>query len=172
MDAGFTIWFTGLPCSGKTTIAKELEIRLKKKGYLIVHLDGDDIRKKLNEDLGFTEGDRSENLRRVGHVIQLFNEKGINVLASFVSPTDKHRDIIRDVIKKIKIIYVKCSLKECERRDIKGMYKKARMGEIKEFTGISSPFEEPKNPDFIINTEIENLEESIEKILGNLEKLM
>jgi adenylyl-sulfate kinase len=167
-DKNFTIWLTGLPCSGKTTIAKKLKQKIENIGYKIVHLDGDDVRQGLNSDLGFSKKDRNENLRRISHVAELFNEKSCPVIASFVSPTNDYRKMIRKIINNIILIYVNCSVRECEKRDVKGMYKKARKGEIKKFTGISAPFESPKNPEIIVDTEKQNLDESVEIILNYL----
>ena len=162
-----TIWFTGLPCSGKTTLARALKEELDNKGYRIVHLDAEDIRKRLNEDLGFSEKDRYENLRRIAHVAQLFNENHNTVITSFITPTNKMREMVGGIISNMKLVYIKCGLKTCEKRDIKGMYKAARLEEIKDFTGISAPFEEP-DADIIVDTEKSNLEECIKKILEEL----
>lgn len=161
----YTIWLTGLPCSGKTTIAQGLEKRLNQMGFNVAHLDGDDVRKKLNEDLGFSEKDREENIRRVSYVAQLFNEKNNLVIASFVSPLNSYRELTKKIIENLIMIYVKCSLEECEKRDVKGMYKKARLGKIPDFTGISSPFEEPKEYDLFVNTENNSVNYCINKIL-------
>lgn len=163
-----TLWLTGLPCSGKTTLAKRLKEELDNRGYKAVSLDGDDIRGKLNADLGFSEEDRNENLRRIAHVARLFNQNGNFVIASFVSPTDKYRKMVKGIIGNVKLGYVKCSVKECEKRDIKGMYKKARKGEIKEFTGISAPFEEPEDADIVIDTEHNDLEACVNTVLTAL----
>lgn len=163
----FTLWLTGLPCSGKTTIAKELERIMKDKGYKIASLDGDAVRKGLSSDLDFSDKGIRENLRRVSHVAQIFNEKGNIVVASFVSPKEEHRSMVKNNVKNIKMIYVKCSLKECEKRDVKGMYKKARKGEIKNFIGISYPFEEPD--EFTVDTEKMSVEEAVDKILKYLD---
>jgi adenylyl-sulfate kinase len=165
MRKNFTIWLTGLPCSGKTTIAEILEKRLKNKGFTVAHLDGDDVRKKLNKDLGFSNADRRENLRRVAHVCQLFNDKGFVVISSFVSPTDEFRKMIKEIIDNLVLIYVKCSVEECEKRDVKGMYKKARDGEIENFTGISAPFEVPEDYDVVVDSENSSVEECVDKIL-------
>jgi adenylylsulfate kinase len=163
-----TIWLTGLPCSGKTTLAKRLKEELDNKGYKAVHLDGDDVRGKLNADLGFSSEDRKENLRRISHVSKLFNENGNIVIASFVSPTNELRKMIKEIIGNFKLCFVKCSLETCEKRDVKGMYKKARNNEIKEFTGISAPFEEPENSDIIIDTNKAEIEECVQQILKDL----
>src|SRR3989338_8764190 len=138
-----TLWLTGRPCAGKTTLAKRLREELDKRGIRTVNLDGDDVRGRLNADLGFSPKDRKENLRRVDQVAQLFNENGNFVIATFITPTNELRDMVRSIIVHFKLCYVKCSPELCEKRDVKGMYKKARKGEIKDFTGVSVPFEEP-----------------------------
>ena len=163
-----TLWLTGLPCAGKTTIAKRIKEELDNRGYRTAHLDGDDVRGALNGDLGFSPEDRKENLRRIAHVSKLFNKNGTFVIASFVSPNNELRDMIKNIVGNFKLVYVKCDVKECEKRDVKGMYKKARSGEIPQFTGVSAPFEEPKNADIIVDTKENNLEECIEIILGKL----
>lgn len=162
-----TLWFTGLPCAGKTTLAKKLKKELNNRGYNIIHLDGDDLRSTLNEDLGFSEEDRMENLRRSAHVAKLFNQNGIFVIASFVSPTNDLRKMVRKIIGNFKLVYVKCDLSVCEQRDTKGMYKRAHLGEIAEFTGISAPFEEP-DADIVIDTQTRNVEECVKEILNKL----
>jgi adenylylsulfate kinase len=163
-----TLWFTGLPCSGKTTLAKRLKEELDNRGYRTVHLDGDDVRKGLNKDLKFSDEDRLENLRRVAHVARLFNENNNFVVSSFVTPTNRMRNMVKKIIgSNIKLCYVKCSLKVCEQRDTKGLYKKARAGEIKDFTGISSPFEEPTT-DLVIDTEYGDVEECVGGILKKI----
>lgn len=163
-----TLWLTGLPCSGKTTLAKRLKEELDNRGYKTVHLDGDDVRSKLNADLGFSGVDRKENLRRISHVARLFNENGNFVIASFVSPTDELRKMIKEIIENFKLVYLRCSVETCEKRDIKGMYKKAREGQIQEFTGISAPFEEPQYSDMTVDTEKEDVETCVKEILKNL----
>lgn len=163
-----TLWLTGLPCSGKTTLGKRLKEELDNRGYKAVHLDGDDIRDKLNADLGFSDQDRRENLRRIAHVARLFNENGNFVIASFVSPTNEMRKMVKEIIGNFKLCFLKCSLETCEKRDAEGMYKKARRGEIKDFTGISAPFEEPKRPDVIVNTETLSAEACVKKIIKSL----
>lgn len=164
--AGTTLWLTGLPCSGKTTLAKRLKEELDNRGFKTVHLDADDIRNKLNADLGFSPEDRKENLRRVAHVAKLFNENGSFVVASFVSPTNEYRKMIKEIIGNFKLVFLKCSLEACEKRDVKGMYKKAKNGEIKDFTGVSAPFEEPLDADIIVDTEHNSIEDCVKKILG------
>ncbi len=163
-----TLWLTGLPCSGKTTLSKRLKEELDNRGFKSVQLDADDIRNKLNADLGFSPEDRKENLRRAAHVCKLFNDNGNFVVASFVSPTDEYRKMIKETIVNFKLVYVKCSLKACEERDVKGMYKKARAGEIKDFTGVSAPFEEPIDADIVVDTDKDSIEDCIKKIIKSL----
>lgn len=164
----YPVWFTGLPCSGKTTLALRLKQELEKQGYKVAHLDGDDIRKEINKDLSFSDKDRHENLRRVTYMIKMFKGQGNLTIASFVSPTNHMRKMIKDILKDMKLIYLKCSLEECERRDNKGMYKKARQGLIKSFTGISAPFEEPAT-DLVVDTEDNNVEECVKQIMKIIE---
>ncbi len=166
-----TIWLTGLPCAGKTTISKRLIEELNNKTYSAVSLDGDDIRTTLNADLGFSSEDRKENLRRIACMSKIFNDRKNLVVASFVSPTQDLREMIKGYIgeDRFHLVYIKCPLEVCEQRDVKGMYAKARKGEIKEFTGVDAPFEEPENPDCVVNTEELDLEASVSKILKELD---
>jgi len=163
-----TLWLTGLPCAGKTTIAKRLKEELDNRGYNTTHLDGDDVRGALSKDLGFSPEDRKENLRRIAHVARLFNKNGTFAIASFISPTNDLRSMIKGIIENFKLVYVKCALEECEKRDVKGMYKRARKGEIEQFTGVSAPFDEPVNPDIVVDTQKYNLEECVKEILHKL----
>lgn len=163
-----TLWLTGLPCSGKTTLSKRLKEELENRGFKAVHLDADDIRSTLNADLGFSPQDRLENLRRIAHVSKLFNENGNFVITSFVSPTNEYRKMVREIIGNFKLVYVKCSLETCAQRDVKGMYKKARSGEIKEFTGVSAPFEEPGDADVVVDTQNSSIEDCVKKILDDI----
>ncbi len=163
-----TLWLTGLPCAGKTTLGKRIKEELDNRGYNTTHLDGDDVRGALNADLGFSKEERRENLRRVAHVAKLFNKSGIFVIASFVSPSDELRNMVKEIIGNFKLVYAKCDVSECEKRDMKGMYKRARLGEIPEFTGVSAPFEEPKDADIIVNTQANNAEEYTKLILNKL----
>ena len=168
---GFTLWFTGLPCSGKSVLADSVAEELKKKEMKVERLDGDIVRKSLTKDLGFSEEDRNRNIERVTFVAKLLTRNGVAVLASFVSPYNKIRDYSRKEIGDYILVYVKCSLEECENRDVKGMYVKARAGEIKDFTGIDHPFEEPNTPDIIVETDKQTIEQSkniILKALGDL----
>lgn len=165
---GFTLWFTGLPCSGKSVLADVVAEELKSKGMKVERLDGDIVRKSLTRDLGFTEEDRNMNIERVTFVAKILTRNGVVVLASFVSPYNKIREYSRKEIGDYILVYVKCSLEECERRDIKGMYEKARRGVIKDFTGIDHPFEEPDNADIIVETDKQTIEESKTIILNAL----
>lgn len=164
-----TLWITGLPCAGKTTLAKRIKEELDNRGYRTMHLDGDDVRGKLNADLGFSAEDRKENLRRVAHIAKLFNENGNFVIASFVSPSNYLRQMVAGIIGNFGLVYAKCSLETCEKRDVKGMYKKARSGEIQEFTGVTAPFEEPDNDCIVVDTENIKLEDCIKQILVEME---
>ncbi|MEM9678748.1 MAG: adenylyl-sulfate kinase [Bacteroidota bacterium] len=162
------IWFTGLSGSGKSTIANLLEKKLYNLKISTYTLDGDNLRGGLCKDLSFSPEDRKENIRRVAEVSRLFLDAGIVVLSAFVSPYKKDRNNIRHLVKDSNFVevYVNTSLAECERRDTKGLYKKARTGEIKDMTGISSPYEAPENPDVEINTEIESAHDAAKRILG------
>lgn len=157
------IWCTGLSGAGKTTLAKNLEKALYNKGHLTQVLDGDNIRSGINNNLGFTEADRHENIRRIAEVSKLLIESGVITINSFISPTHKIRHMAMDIIGENNFIeiYVKAPLKVCEARDSKGLYKKAREGKIKNFTGIDSPFEPPENPDLIIDTQDNSVERSL-----------
>ncbi len=166
---GLIIWFTGLPSSGKSTIAKALEIQLHKKGKHAYILDGDNIRHGLNSDLGFCAKDREENIRRVGEVAKLFADAGIIVITSFISPYEKDRKKVREKAKdKFIEVYLKCPLEVCKKRDPKGLYKKVEAGEIENFTGISAPYEEPKDPEIILETDKYPIERCINKIIEKI----
>ena len=167
---GVTVWFTGLPCSGKTTLALKLSAELKKRGINCEDLDGDITRKYLSKGLGFSKEDRDENIRRVGFVCSMLTKHGSVVTAAFVSPYRSIRDENRKLIGNFVEVYVKCSLEKCMERDVKGMYKKAIAGEIKNFTGVSDPFEEPEKPELIVETDKENEAESLKKIIDKLEE--
>ncbi len=164
---GQVIWFTGLSASGKSTISIELEKRLLKREKAVYRLDGDNIRHGLNGDLGFTAEDRKENIRRVAEVAALFKDAGIITLAAFISPYQEIRDFARSRVgdKFFKEIYVKADVKTCAQRDPKGLYKKALNGEIDNFTGVSAPYEEPQNPDLVIDTRKLNVKESVDRVL-------
>jgi adenylylsulfate kinase len=170
----FLIWFTGLSGSGKSTIANALEQKLFKNGIKTYSLDGDNIRKGINKDLTFTTKDRTENIRRIAEISNLMIDAGIVVLSAFVSPYKKDRNDIRNIVGNVNFveIFINTSLEECERRDVKGLYKKARKGEITNFTGISAPYEAPENPNIEIKTEEMNVEDALEKIYKYISKLL
>ena len=161
------LWFTGLSGSGKTTIAIALERELHKRGLLCRVLDGDNIRSGINNNLGFSEEDRKENIRRIAEVAKLFVDTGIITIAAFISPTHEIREQAKAIIgvDDFYEIYISTPLSECENRDVKGLYAKARGGEISDFTGISAPFDEPVNPDLSLDTSILSVEESVEQLL-------
>lgn len=161
------IWFTGLSGSGKSTIAIALERELHKRGLLCRILDGDNIRSGINNNLGFTEADRIENIRRIAEVSKLFVDTGIITIAAFISPSNDIREMAANIIGKDDFleVYVSTPIEECERRDVKGLYAKARRGEIKNFTGISAPFEAPTHPALTLDTSALSLEESVNKLL-------
>lgn len=168
----FLIWFTGLSGSGKSTLSNVIEQRLHELGVHTYPLDGDNVREGINKNLSFSAEDRDENIRRVAEIARLFVDAGIVVLGSFISPYAKSRDEIKAIVGEDNFIevFVNTSLEECERRDVKGLYKKARTGEIPSFTGISSPYEAPKNPDIEIRTEELSIEEAADKVLEFISK--
>jgi adenylylsulfate kinase len=163
----FLLWFTGLSGSGKSTIANVVEQQLVQQGIKTYTLDGDNIRKGINKDLTFSPEDRTENIRRIAETANLMIDAGLVVLAAFVSPYKKDRENIKTIVKDVNFveIFINTSVEECERRDVKGLYKKARAGEIKNMTGISAPYEQPEQPDIEINTEKETVEQAVEKII-------
>lgn len=169
---GMMVWFTGLSGSGKSTIAMGVERELHKRGILCRILDGDNIRAGINSNLGFSAEDRMENIRRIAEIGKLFVQTGIVTLACFVSPTQDVRRLARDIIgeEDFKEVYVSTPLEECERRDVKGLYARARKGEVKEFTGISAPFEVPENPTLEIDTSCLSLEESVRRVVEMIMK--
>jgi bifunctional enzyme CysN/CysC len=169
--SGKLLWFTGLSGSGKSTIADALEKELYTKGIRTYILDGDNVRHGLNNDLGFTEEDRVENIRRVSEVSKLMVDGGLFVLSSFISPYLSDREMVRQMFSKEDYIeiFVKTSIEEAESRDPKGLYKKAREGKIPNFTGISSPYEEPTDAEIVLDTETQSVKQSISKILKYLE---
>jgi len=169
---GCTVWLTGLSGSGKSTIAVDLEKRLWERGVRAYILDGDNIRHGLNKNLGFSPADRTENIRRIGEVAKLFSDAGLVTLTAFISPYRADRDQVRALMGQGDFIevHVDCPVEVCEQRDVKGLYKKARAGEIKEFTGISAPYEAPEKPELTINTAGQSVEASARQILQHLEK--
>ncbi len=168
---GIVLWFTGLSGSGKSTLARAVEERLFERGHLSFVLDGDNIRHGLNKNLGFSPADREENIRRIGEVAKLFSDAGIITMTAFISPYRKDRDQARSLLKEKDFIevFVKVPLDVAEDRDPKGLYKKARAGEIAEFTGISAPYEDPTKPELIIDTSEKDLDESVNTLITYLE---
>ncbi|MEM2911471.1 MAG: adenylyl-sulfate kinase [Candidatus Bathyarchaeia archaeon] len=175
MQKGYLIWLTGLPSSGKTTIARRIEAHLKAKGFKVELLDGDEVRKWLSPEAGFSREDRERHLRRVAYVSKLLVRNGVAVLASFVSPYRNVRDEARRIIEaegfKFIEVYVKCSVEECIRRDPKALYAKAMRGEIGDMTGIQDVYEEPLNPEVVVDSEREDVDECAEKVLNKLKEL-
>ncbi|MCR9172296.1 MAG: adenylyl-sulfate kinase [bacterium] len=166
--ASFLIWFTGLSGSGKSTLANAVEVRLHELGVHTYPLDGDNIRDGINKNLKFSPEDRDENIRRVAEISKLFVDAGLVVLGSFISPFAKSREEIKEIVgaENFVEVFLNTSLEECERRDVKGLYKKARNGEIPSFTGISSPYEAPENPDVVIKTEELTVDEAADKVMA------
>jgi adenylyl-sulfate kinase len=171
MQDGFCLWFTGLPCSGKTTVADEVAEELRKMGLRVERLDGDIVRKGLTRDLGFSKEDRDKNIERVTFVAKLLSRNGVATLVSFVSPYIEARKKARNECTNFVEVFVDCTVEECEKRDVKGMYAKARAGEIKDFTGVDDPYEAPPNPELVIETHKETVEESTQKVLAKLREL-
>jgi adenylylsulfate kinase len=169
---GCTIWLTGLSGSGKSTLAVAAEQALHDRGRLTYILDGDNIRHGLNKNLGFSPEDRTENIRRIGEVAKLFTDAGVIVFSSFISPYRADRDQVREIMADDDFVevYVAASLDVCEGRDVKGLYKKARAGEIPEFTGISAPYEEPLQPELVVDTGSQTLDQSVASLVEYLEK--
>jgi adenylylsulfate kinase len=168
---GVTIWFTGLSGSGKSTIAHALETELRRQGYGLEILDGDIVRTNLTKGLGFSREDRDENIRRIGFVSHLLTRNGVIVLVSAISPYRDIRDEVRERIDDFVEVYVDAPLEVCEGRDVKGLYKRARAGEIKQFTGIDDPYEAPLNPEVHCHTDVETVEESVAKVIAKLVEL-
>ncbi len=168
---GFTVWFTGLPSSGKSTLARMLEKVLNDLDFHVEVLDGDEVRLRLSKGLGFSKEDRDENIRRISYVAKIVTRCGAVAITCAISPYREIRDEARKEIGRFVEVYVKCPLEECIRRDVKGMYKKALSGEIKNFTGISDPYEEPRNPEIVVETHNETHEESLSKIVNGLIEL-
>jgi adenylyl-sulfate kinase len=168
---GFTLWFTGLSGAGKTTLARGMEAILREREMKVEVLDGDIVRQNLSKGLGFSKEDRDTNIKRIGFVCKLLTRNGVVAIGSAISPYQEVRDFIRQDIGRFVEVYVKCPLETLIARDVKGLYKKALDGEIKNFTGISDPYEEPLNPEVTVDTSEETPEESIAKIIAKLEEL-
>jgi adenylyl-sulfate kinase len=167
---GFVLWLTGLSGSGKTTITKALEPILKERGVRVERLDGDVVRQSLTADLGFSKEDRDTNIKRVTFVAKVLSRNNVGVMAAFISPYAQTRDFVRQETTNFIEVFVDASLETCEARDVKGMYAKARTGEIKNFTGISDPYEAPVNPDIRVGMDGETVEESVARVLAWLEE--
>jgi adenylylsulfate kinase len=166
----FVIWFTGLSGSGKSTVANAVAKSLYENGIRNYVLDGDNIRHGLNKDLGFTEEDRKENIRRIGEVSKLFVDSAQVVLTAFISPFQADRQVVRDLLEEDEFVevFVKCPIEECEKRDPKGLYVKARQGVISDFTGITSPYEEPENPELVVETNLYSVETCVDQVIAYL----
>lgn len=171
MEKGFILWFTGLSGSGKTSISKALEPELRARGCKVEILDGDVIRTNLSKGLGFSKEDRDTNILRIGFVANLLSRNGVVAITAAISPYRAIRDEVRAIEPNFVEIYVKASLEVCESRDVKGLYAKARAGEIKGFTGIDDPYEEPLNPEIICDTDRESVADSVKTVLSKLEDL-
>src|SRR4029079_19324952 len=169
---GFTVWFTGLSGAGETTISEAMEPLLRERGITkLEKLDGDVVRTHLSKGLGFSKEDRDTNIRRIGWVAEVLTRNGVCVLASAISPYREIRDEVRENVGNFVEVFVKCSIPELTRRDVKGLYEKAIKGEIKNFTGVSDPYEEPLRPDVTVDSETEDLAESVAKVLAKLEEM-
>lgn len=168
-NEGFTLWMTGLSGAGKTTIAVALEKELRKRGLRVERLDGDTVREGLTRDLGFSKADRDKNIERVTFVAKLLSRNGVGVLASFISPYREAREKVRQETTNFIEVFVNAPLQVCADRDVKGMYAKAFAGEIKEFTGVSDPYEAPENAEIVIHTDQEDVSDSVGHILSYLE---
>jgi adenylyl-sulfate kinase len=168
---GFVVWLTGLPGSGKTTIARGLEKELKARGLKVEVFDGDEVRRNLSKGLGFSKEDRDTHNKRVVYVCKLLTRNGINAIVSLISPYRSTRAYARKELPKFVEVYLKCSLEECIRRDPKGLYKKALAGEINNMTGIQDPYEEPLNPEVVLDTEHDSSEHNVKKVLTKLSEL-
>ena len=168
---GVTLWFTGLSGAGKTTISQQVEAKLRAEGYKIEVLDGDIVRTNLTKGLGFSKEDRDTNVRRIGFVADLLTRNGVIVIVSAISPYRAIREELKEKIGNFVEIFVNAPLSVCEDRDVKGLYKKARSGEIKMFTGISDPYEPPASPEIECRTDLEELDESVNKVFAGLEEL-
>ena len=169
-EKGMVIWFTGLPCSGKTTLSRKIEKYFQDNNLPIQRLDGDVVRETISEDLGFSKRDRDINIKRMAYLAQMLSSHNINVVSAFVSPYQAMRNFARSLQDDFIEIYVKCEKEKCIERDVKGMYARAQKGEITDFTGVQGPFEEPCSPEIIVNTKNETVEESVQKIISYIEK--
>jgi adenylyl-sulfate kinase len=168
---GFTVWFTGLPCSGKSTLAELVAADLRRWGRPVEVLDGDEIRAHLSADLGFGKEDRDRHIRRIGWLCEILSRNGVVAVAAFIAPYQEVREANRREIGRFVEVFVDCPVDICAQRDVKGMYARAMRGEIRNFTGVSDPYEEPLNPEVVVHTDRETPEESAARVLGRIEEL-
>jgi adenylyl-sulfate kinase len=168
---GVTVWLTGLPCAGKSTIAYKLAHRLEAEGRTVMVLDGDEVRERLNKGLGFSKADRDENIRRISYVARLLTEVGSAVIVAAISPYRQARDEARGEIKRFVEVHVQCPVEECIRRDVKGLYRKALDGKIQHFTGVDDPYEPPLNPELVLETSVETVDTSVERVVSRMRTL-
>jgi adenylyl-sulfate kinase len=171
LSTGFTLWFTGLSGAGKSTISEIVEQQLRERGHRVERLDGDIVRTNLSKGLGFSKEDRDENVRRVGFVCQLLSRNGVAAIAAFISPYREIRDEVRSKTENFVEVYVECPIETLVARDVKGLYKKALAGEIKNFTGVSDPYEPPVNPEVVVKTSQQTPEQSAAQVMATLEAL-
>jgi adenylylsulfate kinase len=171
MNQGFTLWLTGLPASGKSTLANMAAVELRRRGHRVEILDGDEVRTHLSKDLGFSKADRDANIRRIGYVSKLLSRNGVIAITAAISPYRETRDEVRRQHERFVEVYVKCSLEKLFERDDKGLYAKALKGELPFFTGVSDPYEEPLNPELVIESDREEAEVSLGRLLARLEEL-
>ena len=169
MSEGFTLWFTGLSGAGKSTLANLVAEELRSRGHRVEILDGDEVRTNLSKGLGFSKEDRDTNIRRIGYVCNLLARNGVIAISAAISPYRDVRDEVRSLHGKFFEVYMKCSIEKLSERDVKGLYKKALAGEIKNFTGVSDPYEEPLNAELVLDSGVERVEESLKKLLQTLE---
>ena len=170
MQKGFTLWFTGLSGAGKSTLSNHLAAELRRRGLKVEILDGDEVRTNLSKGLGFSKEDRDTNIKRIGYVCKLLTRNGVVAISAAISPYKEIRDYNREQIGQFIEIYVQCSIEALTRRDVKGLYKKALAGEIKNFTGVSDPYEPPTHPEITVDSERQSEEESVKAVLGYLEQ--
>ncbi|MGB9382049.1 adenylyl-sulfate kinase [Candidatus Binatus sp.] len=171
MDQGFTLWFTGLSGAGKSTLANLAADELRKRAHRVEILDGDEVRTNLSKGLGFSKEDRDINIRRIGYVCNLLARNGVIAISAAISPYRDVRDEVRGLHQRFFEVFVRCTIDKLVERDVKGLYKKALAGEIKHFTGVSDPYEEPLKPELIVDSSTETVDQSLGKLLGRLEEL-
>ena len=171
MNDGFTLWFTGLSGAGKSTLANLLAAELRERGHRVEILDGDEVRTNLSKGLGFSKEDRDINIRRIGYVCNLLARNGVIAISAAISPYRAIRDEVRAIHGRFFEVFVRCTIDKLVERDVKGLYKKALAGEIKSFTGVSDPYEEPLKPELVVDSSTETVEQSLGKLLGQLEEL-